>query len=336
MIGKTILILGGGVGGIATGNALAKQLQPEHRIILIDKNARHEFAPSFLWVMIGARKPKQVTTDLRRLLHPRVELVNAEVRQIDVSAQNVNAGERAIHFDYLVFALGASLAPENLPGLDTAHTSYTLAGATILWDTVHQFKGGRVAIVVARLPFKCPAAPYETAMLLKSYLDSHAIQTQMDVYTPEPLPMPVAGPTLGGELKNVLDRAGIAFHPLMQLKGVDGAKKELAFENTSASYDLLVAIPPHVGSRVARDAGLTNDAGWIPVDGASLKTKYANVFAIGDATAIALPGRWKPDVPLSLPKAGVFAHAQGEVVAANITGEIEGQTPRAVFNGHGY
>lgn len=338
MTGKTVLILGGGVGGIIAANTLAKRLQPGHRVIVIDKNARHEFAPSFLWVMIGARKPAQVATDLRRLLHPRVEFVNAEVSAIDLGAQKVNAGEREIHFDYLVSALGASLAPENIPGLDSAPTSYTLAGATKLWEAIQQFKGGRVAIVVARLPYKCPAAPYETALLLKSHLDSRGVPSQMDVYTPEPLPMPVAGSTLGNELKNILERTGIAFHPLMQLKGVDSAKKELTFENASAPYDFLIAIPPHVGARVAREAGLTaaRDAGWIPVDRASLKTKFANVFAIGDAAAIALPGRWKPDAPLSLPKAGVFAHAQGEIVAANIAADINGRAPNAAFDGNGY
>ncbi|MBI3733966.1 MAG: NAD(P)/FAD-dependent oxidoreductase [Chloroflexi bacterium] len=338
MTGKTILVLGAGVGGIASANALAKRLKPEHRVIVVDRTARHEFAPSFLWVMIGARTPAQVTGDVRRLLHPRVEFVQAEIAQIDVGAQTVRAGERDLHFDYLVFALGAGLAPESVPGLaEAAHTSYTLTGATKLWEAVQQFTGGRVAVVVARLPFKCPAAPYETALLLKSAFDERKVGVQMDLYTPEPMPMPVAGPGVGGELRGIVEWAGITYHPLTQLQSVDGAKKELTFAHApGAPYDLLVAIPPHSGSRAAREAGLTNEAGWIPVDGASLKTKHPNVFAIGDATAIALQGRWKPDVPLMLPKAGVFAHAQGEVVAANIAAEVEGQSPPAAFDGHGY
>ncbi|MBI5880222.1 MAG: NAD(P)/FAD-dependent oxidoreductase [Chloroflexi bacterium] len=338
MTAKTILILGAGAGGIATANALARLLKPEHHIMLVDKSDRHEFAPSFLWVMIGARTPAQVSPNVRRLLHPRVEFVQAEVTQVDAGAQTARVGEREIHCDYLVFALGAGLAPESMPGLAAAaHTSYTLTGATKLWEAVQKFTGGRVAVVVARLPFKCPAAPYETALLLKSAFDKRKVNAQMDLFTPEPMPMPVAGPTLGGELRGIVERSGIAYHPLTQLKSVDGERKELVFENApNASYDLLVAIPPHTGSRVAREAGLTNEAGWIPVDGASLRTKYANVFAIGDATAITLPGRWKPETPLLLPKAGAFAHAQGEVVAANIAAELEGRTPAAVFDGHGY
>lgn len=40
--------------------------------------------------------------------------------------------------------------------------------------------------------------------------------------------------------------------------------------------------------------------------------------------------------PLMLPKAGVFAHAQGEIVAQRIAAEIEGSSPAAQFTGLGY
>jgi len=41
-------------------------------------------------------------------------------------------------------------------------------------------------------------------------------------------------------------------------------------------------------------------------------------------------------VPLMLPKAGVFAHLQAEVVAQRIASEIGGRKPRAIFCGDGY
>ena len=81
---------------------------------------------------------------------------------------------------------------------------------------------------------------------------------------------------------------------------------------------------------------MTNEAGWIPADRATLQTKHENVYAIGDATAISIPGRWKPDVPMMLPKAGVFAHAQAEVIARRIAAGIEGTSGRDNFPGIGY
>jgi sulfide:quinone oxidoreductase len=88
--------------------------------------------------------------------------------------------------------------------------------------------------------------------------------------------------------------------------------------------------------KIARQAGLTNDAGWIPVDRATLRTQHDGVYALGGTTAISIPGRWKPDVPLMLPKAGVFAHAQAEVVAHRIAAEITGIEGRDTFCGDGY
>ena len=68
----------------------------------------------------------------------------------------------------------------------------------------------------------------------------------------------------------------------------------------------------------------------------TLATDHENVYALGDVTVIPIPGRWKPDVPLMLPKAGVFAHVQAEVVAERIAATIHQRAPQAEFCGDGY
>jgi sulfide:quinone oxidoreductase len=60
------------------------------------------------------------------------------------------------------------------------------------------------------------------------------------------------------------------------------------------------------------------------------------IYAIGDVTVMPLPGRYKPEVGLSLPKAGVFAEAQGKVAAHQIAAAILGQPATKTFDGHGY
>ena len=57
---KQILILGGGIGGLVAANKLRKKLSKEHKIILIDKNDKHIYAPSFLWVMEGKRNAEKI------------------------------------------------------------------------------------------------------------------------------------------------------------------------------------------------------------------------------------------------------------------------------------
>ena len=249
MAGKTILILGGGVGGITTANALREQLAPEHRIVVVDKRAEYVFTPSLLWVMVGWRRPEQITKDLRRLVRPGVEVVQAEAREIDLDGGRVKTTAGDWSYDYLVLALGANLAPEAMPGFSqAAHTPFDLEGATGLWSALQRFEGGRVAVLVSAMPYKCPAAPYETAMLLDDHLRRRGIRgrCQVEVYTPEVLPMGVAGPAMGRAVVAMMEAKGIRFNPELNLTRIDAARKELIFSNREpASFDLLAGVPPH-------------------------------------------------------------------------------------------
>jgi sulfide:quinone oxidoreductase len=341
--GRTIVILGGGVGGLVCANELRQHLSREHHIALVEKDGQHAFAPSFLWVMTGDRQPGQITRPVRQLVRPGIEVVQAEVRGIDLGTRRVETSAQALTYDYLVVALGAELAPEAIPGLaEAAHTFYTFDGAVKLRDALSApggFAGGTVAVVVSALPYKCPGAPHEGAMLIADSFRRRGLRDRVEVhlFTPEPQPMPVAGPVLGEAVKRMLEGKGIAFHPLHKLEAVNPQARELVFEGRKpVGYDLLVAIPPHRGSRLVREAGLANEAGWVPVDHSTLATRHENVYALGDVTAISIPGRWKPDVPLMLPKAGVFAHVQARVVARRIAGEITGVAARDTFCGDGY
>jgi sulfide:quinone oxidoreductase len=236
--------------------------------------------------------------------------------------------------------LGAELAPETIPGLaDAAHTFYTLDGAARLRTALDAAAGGTVAIVVSALPYKCPGAPHEAAMLVADFFRrrSQTAKVSVHLYTPEPQPMPVAGPALGDAVRQMLEQRGVAFHPAHRLTAVRGDAREILFEGKApVAYDLLVAIPPHRAPALVRDAGLAGETGWIPVDRQTLATSHDRVFAIGDVTTVPIPGRWKPEVPLMLPKAGVFAHAQALVVAGRIAAAVRGASSTATFCGDGF
>ena len=340
MEGKTVLILGAGVGGIVVANLIRRKLPRSHRVVLVERNKNHVFAPSLLWLMVGDRRPENIVAPLRSLVRNGVDVVHAEINAINVERRQVDTTLGAHSYDTLVIALGSELAPDLIPGLTRgSYSFYEFEETKRLRQALLDFKGGEVSVVVSALPYKCPGAPHEAAMLIAGFFRKRGLKEKVSVrlYTPEPQPMPVAGPQLGEAVKQMLASKGISFHPSHKLVSVDSDNNSLLFEGKDpVPFDLLVAIPPHRGPRVARDAGLVNESGWIPVDRHTLKTKYDNVYAIGDATAISIPGRWKPDVPMMLPKAGVFAHAQAEIVAQRIVDEIDGVTSKAEFCGPGY
>jgi sulfide:quinone oxidoreductase len=304
--------------GLVAANELRRLLTREHRVLLVERNLQHAFAPSFLWLMTGDRRAPDITRDLRSLVRRGVEVMETEVLAISPADHQVETTRGLLSCDYLIIALGAELAPEAIPDLaDASHTFFTLEGAAKLREALRSFSGGRVAIVISALPYKCPGAPHEGAMLIADFFRKRGIRGKVDIhlFTPEPQPLPVAGPQLGEAVRQMLQAKDIAFHPGHKLNRVDPRSRELLFEGKEPfRYDLLVAIPPHRSPRAVRQSGLANEAGWVPVDRATLETKQPDVYAIGDITAIPLPGRWKPDVPLMLPKAGVFAHAQAQRV----------------------
>ena len=337
---KTIVILGGGVGGIVVANELRHKLPHNHKVVIVEKNTTHTFAPSFLWLMTGDRKAENITKPVHTLVRSGIEIIHAEVTGIDIPNRRITTTTQPLNFDYLIVALGAELAPELIPGLpESAFSFYTFEETKRLKQALGTFKSGNIAVVVSSLPYKCPGAPHEAAMLVADYFRRQGLKDKVNVhlFTPEPQPMPVAGPQLGEAVKQMLTSKGIAFHPLHKLISVDSQNHTLSFDGKEPiRYDMLIAIPPHRGPRVVRESGLANEAGWISVDRSTLKTKHDNVYAIGDTTAISIPGRWKPDVPMMLPKAGVFAHVQAEIVARRITDEINGIIPQSEFCGEGY
>lgn len=340
MENKTILILGGGVGGIIAANKLRKIIPLNHKIILIEKNSLHSFVPSFLWLMIGERSSNEITTPLKNLLHKNIDVHFENAVEIDTINKQVSTDNQKLKYDYLIIALGAELAANKISGLEKeAKFFYTLEQAENLFKELKNFKSGKVCIVISSLPYKCPGAPNEAAMLIENYFNRRGIRDKVEIhlFTPEQLPMPVAGPTLGELIKKMLQNKKINFHPLHKLISVDSELKNLHFENKEPiHFDFLIAIPPHTAPKVLRDSGLTNENGWVTVDRYTLKTKYENVFAIGDNSAVSIPGRWKPDLPLMLPKAGVFAHLQAEIVAKNISDEILQRKSSSQFDGSGY
>lgn len=325
-----VVIVGGGVGGLACAQRLAHR-DGGVQVTLIDRRLRHDFAPSFLWLMTGERRPEAVSRSLSGLRRLGVELTEAEVTAIDVERGAVTTSSGDVPYDELVLAPGAVLAPESVPGLaEAAHGLYTRDDAEHLRDALAQFEGGRVLVAVASMPFKCPAAPYEAAFLIEDLLRRRGVSATVDVITAEPHPLPVAGPDIGAQVQALLEQRGIGFAPDRKLSAVDPSAKEAHFSDDREPYDLLVAIPPHKAPEFVAASSLAGPQGWIPVDPATLRPGAdAPLHAIGDVTAIALPNG------MMLPKAGVFAHAEAEVVADNLAAAAAGRMPDARFDGHG-
>ena len=118
MAGRTVLVLGGGVGGVVAARRLHQKLGSEHRVVLVDKEDRHYFPPSFPWVMVARREPHSTYRQLSGLSRKGIELVRGEVTAIDVDKHRVATSSGDLSWDYLVIALGTEMTYNNVPGLE--------------------------------------------------------------------------------------------------------------------------------------------------------------------------------------------------------------------------
>ena len=143
-MGKTIVIVGAGTGGIVLANELRRKLAPQHRIIVIERTEIHGFTPSFLWLMVGQRQRAAITRPVRHMLRRGVDLVIGEAREIDASRRQLLVGNEAIAYDGLVLASGTEMQFD----LGGTGTFFTLDGADRLYSRLREFRGGTVAVVV--------------------------------------------------------------------------------------------------------------------------------------------------------------------------------------------
>lgn len=325
---KRVLILGGGFGGLATAHRLRQKLAPEDEIILVDR--RDYFMVGFrkTWALVGESPLEAGQRSLDGLTRLGVRVMRDPVTRIDPEARAATMGDQRISADALVVALGADLAPEAISGFqEQAFNVYAAADIPRAAQALNEFEGGRLVIGIFGAPYKCPPAPYEMALLINDFLKSRGVTADIEVFTPQPMSLPILGQVGCDLIESRLADKGITFLPNHKATAVEPG--EVVFADKRRTYDLLLGIPPHRPPAVVRESGLVDNSGWVSVNPRTLETRSPGVYAIGDVVQIML-ANGKP-----LPKAGVFAEAMGETVGDRIAAAFNGEEPDAIFKGDG-
>ncbi len=320
-----VLVLGAGFGGLELTTALSEALGDDVEVTLVDREAGFVFGFSKLDVMFGRIAADAVFHPYAGRVKPGVEFVQADITAIDPVARRVETSAGTFEADVVVVALGADVHPEATPGLvEGGHEFYTPAGAYALRDVLDRFSGGHVVVGVTSVPFKCPPAPSETALLVHDLLTRRGIRDTSSVSLVMPLPTPIPpSPAASEALLAAFAARGIAWNPNTAVEALDPERRVARFAGGGEmAYDLFLAVPVHRVPAVVAGSGLTVD-GWIPVDPRTLETSFPGVYAVGDVTSIGTP------------KAGVFSERQAAVVAERIVARARGEETSAEYDGVG-
>ena len=330
-MGRHILILGAGFGGLAAAHALRRDLNSEHRITIVDKQPLFFMGLTKLWILDGRRQVGDKPGNRTRLAQKGIDFVEGDLTSIDLSARVVQAGKQKLGFDYLIIALGSDYSTAVTPGF-TKHAKnlYTESGCAEIRDGLRSIDSGSLTILVCGLPFKCPPAPYEAAFLIDNLLRTRGVREHVSlrIVTPEPHPLTILGDKAGRIVTDLLGARQIEYKPSQRVKEIR-SDTIVTEDGEQFSQRLTLAVPVHIAPSVVREAGLVDESGWIPVSSKTLATANANVYAIGDCAGT------RNQKGQLLPRAGILAEEQGKVVAANLIHEITGTQHPAEFEGRG-
>ena len=92
-----ILVLGGGIGGIAAASILSEGLGEKTRITLIDRKEKFQFPPSYPWLMAGKREPNQVQRDLGVLKKKGINVIRDEIIAIDPKGKRIKESLQKVY-----------------------------------------------------------------------------------------------------------------------------------------------------------------------------------------------------------------------------------------------
>jgi sulfide:quinone oxidoreductase len=321
---ERILILGGGVGGTLTANLLVKKLRAridrgEVQVQVVDATGQHVYQPGFMYIAMGGERAANLERPELSLLDKRVDLVIGEVERIDAEHRVVTLTDGLpLGYDHLVLATGSRIVPEAIEHFDTeAQHFYSAEAAARLRTALDRFEGGRIVIGIAGMPYKCPPAPLEVALLIESELRERGLRDRAIIDFCSPIGRAFTIESVSDMVTPILADKGIALHTFFNVEAIDPGRKVVqSLEGEELPYDLLILVPPHKGQQFLMDSGLAPaPGGWLPTDRATLQVGgRPNVYALGDAT----------DLPLS--KAGSTAHFEAPVVTERIVAAIEGRT----------
>ncbi len=174
---------------------------------------------------------------LSGLARKGIEWVHGEVLELDPKTRRVRTSSGMLEEDYLVIALGAEKDGSGIPGFaESAYDLYDSTGALRIYNALQEFDRGRAVILISRSPFSCPAAPYEAAFLMDSAFRTKGNRKRVDItiYTPEPKPMPGAGPETGNAVVGMLKERDIAFYLQQKLQKVESGSRKIVFEGSQA------------------------------------------------------------------------------------------------------
>ena len=318
------VVVGGGWGGLAAARHL-RRLAPQLEVTLVERNpAFHSLPLSNQW-LAGRVDTRLIRHDYARAAQAYgYRFIQAEVRDIDRARRRVASANFFLDYDWLVLAPGirydwAAWFGDDVRAAEHARANYPCAfipgdELAALKKKLDGFAGGDLVMTIPPMPYRCPPAPYERALVIAERMKSRGIKGRLIVLDPNPLP--AAFNRVFAE--QYADR--ITYVPHAAIKAVDPFARTISTGFDDFRFDDAILMAPQRAGELARRAGVVAADGWAEVEPLRFQARAdERVFVIGDAVGKVslLFGHY--------PKSGHMAARQGRIVAGEIAARAAGR-----------
>ncbi|MFJ8083586.1 NAD(P)/FAD-dependent oxidoreductase [Streptomyces sp. NPDC096205] len=307
--GRTVVVIGGGYGGATA----AKALDAEADVVLIEPKDAFEHAAGSLRALVRPDWAHNVFFSYDRLLE-RGRVVRQRVASVDPKGVTLADGTR-IDADYLVLATGSRYP---FPAKSDSDEAAEALGR--LRETHEELAGAERVLITGAGPVGLELAG-EIAHVWPG--------KQVVVLDPAPALLPAFEQSLRDDLHRQLQEAGVELRLGTALAEEPPSEPGRAKTFTVATTDgdeltadiWFRAHGVRVNGDYLADGALTTrtDRGQVPVTGTLAVRGYDHVYAIGDITDLAEA------------KMAGYAMQHARVAAANISAQLRGETPEAVY-----
>ena len=307
-----VAVIGGGYGGVT----VAKGLDPLADVVLIEQKDQFVHHAAALRAAVDTVWEHAIFMPYTNLLH-RGEVVRGTVSRVDGTTVHV-FGHDPIEADYVVFATGSTYP------FPAKYSSYRSSVAKARLEQLHEnlgrarsvmiVGGGTVGIeLTGELANAFPGLDITIVEASDQILGTPGYTDALRNEISEQLSILGVRVVTGSELAYLPPQnVGDLGHFMVETKNGDVIEADLWFQCYGARAN--------TGFLIGSDyESVMNPNGTIRVDGTMRVVDHPNVYAVGDLT----------DVRES--KRADAARQQARVVIANITAQIEGEKPDAIY-----
>lgn len=320
-----VLILGGGVGGLAVARQLTAA-RPAPRVTLVEPEAFHYDQPA--WMRVGTEGVRKESTREREapLVPEAVNWVQARATAIDPNAQVVTTSRGArLGYDVLIVALGITVRWDRVRGLEKSLgrrgvcSVYGYEAAERTWNMIRAFEGGRAFFTAPSSPYKGGGAPLSLLHRAEKLWRRMGVRQSTEIFFATASAEAFGGRAYAEMIEHDARAKDIHVyggHELIEVRpeskeAVFSVRKGRAQSRSVLPFDLIHVVPPMRPPAVVEASTLAYPSGpmrgYLEVRPDTLQhPRYRNVFGVGDAVGI------------ETVKTGAEARKQAEALARHV------------------